>query len=304
MSGTASKGRSDVPTRTLAAPPRLPLVLARGALGSRRKRGRPRNAVAPTDRLVLAAARIDPGRLAAYARVCGFAKDAQVVPLTYPHILGFPLAARLMADRAFPLPLLGLVHTSIEITQWRALHATDRPELTVYAAGLRPHHRGTEAVLVTEARLGGELVWSDSSTYLARHSGATGPRPDETSDPGRTQLPAIATWQVGADLGRRHARVSGDYNPIHLHPWTAKPLGFPRAIAHGMWTVARCAAEAVPETSEQVTVSAQFKAPVLLPSTVTYAARTVPRSESLVFELRTEDRVHLTGEVVPSAARS
>ncbi|MEU3460973.1 MaoC/PaaZ C-terminal domain-containing protein [Streptomyces sp. NPDC006733] len=294
-----------MPIHTLAAPPRLPLVLARGALGSRRKRGRPRDGAAPADRLVLPAVRVDPGRLAAYARVCGFPQEqpADTVPLTYPHILGFPLAARLMADRAFPLPLLGLVHTSIEINQQRALRAGDRPELTVHTAALRPHHRGTEAVLVTEARLDGELVWSDRSTYLARHSGATGPRPDEAPEPEGSRLPAVATWQLGADLGRRHARVSGDYNPIHLHPWTAKPLGFPRAIAHGMWTVARCAAEAVPATAEHVTLHARFRAPVLLPGTVTYAACTAAGAAGR-FEVRSGDRVHLTGEVVPSAGRS
>ncbi|MCM2420928.1 MaoC family dehydratase [Streptomyces sp. RKAG293] len=315
-----------MPTRTLAAPPRLPLVLARGALGSRRKRGRPRDSAAPTDRLVLPAVRIDPGRLAAYARVCGFTQDGRdaapdavpptgAVPLTYPHILGFPLAAQLMADRAFPLPLLGLVHTSIEITQVRALRATDRPELTVHTSALRPHHRGTEAVLVTEARLDGELVWSDRSTYLARHGGATGPRPDEAPERAGSALPAVATWRLTADLGRRHARVSGDYNPIHLYPWTAKPLGFPRAIAHGMWTVARCAAETVPLNAGRITLRAVFRAPVLLPGTVTYAAGTAAESTPGTapgtapgtgsrFELRGDGRVHLTGEVVPSAGRS
>ena len=58
--------------------------------------------------------------------MCGFSA-ADPLPLTYPHILGFPLAARLMADPAFPLPLLGLVHTSIDIVQHAPLHAGDQP---------------------------------------------------------------------------------------------------------------------------------------------------------------------------------
>ena len=33
--------------------------------------------------------------------------------------------------------------------------------------------------------------------------------------------------------------MSGDVNPIHLHALTARAMGFPRAIAHGMWTYAR-----------------------------------------------------------------
>ena len=49
-------------------------------------------------------------------------------------------------------------------------------------------------------------------------------------------------WRLPADLGRRYAAVSGDHNPIHLYPLTAKAFGFPRQIAHGMWTKARCVA--------------------------------------------------------------
>ena len=36
--------------------------------------------------------------------------------------------------------------------------------------------------------------------------------------------------------------MSGDHNPIHLHPLTAKALGYPRQLAHGMWSLARCVA--------------------------------------------------------------
>ena len=44
------------------------------------------------------------------------------------------------------------------------------------------------------------------------------------------------------DIGRRYGAVSGDRNPIHLYPLTARLFGFRRAIAHGMWTKARCLA--------------------------------------------------------------
>jgi acyl dehydratase len=305
----------------------LLLTLARGVLTGIGKRPSP-GAALPAARLVRPATPVDLRRLTAYARVCGF-PQTDPVPLTYPHILGFPLAARLMAARAFPLPLMGLVHTSIEITQHRPLHLDDAPELTVYAEELRPHRRGVEVVMVTEARLGGTLVWEDRSAYLARAAAgdrtasedrapgaaaqatADAPSPSASSTPSDAVaqapvaqaaradrerfLPSRAIWQLPAGLGRRHAAVSGDYNPIHLHPWTAKPLGFPRAIAHGMWTFARCVAEAVGPTDEPLTVRAEFRAPVLLPATVTYAAGCDAH-----FELRggpDGERLHLTGEI-------
>ena len=77
-----------------------------------------------------------------------------------------------------------------------------------------------------------------------------------------------AHWTLRDDLGRRYAAVSGDHNPIHLHAWSAKPFGFPRAIAHGMWTKARClAALRLPDAFEVVV---KFKKPILLPSKVTF----------------------------------
>ncbi|MGH3313230.1 MAG: MaoC family dehydratase [Streptomyces sp.] len=293
----------------LSAPPRLPVVLARGALASLTKRGPYEGARLPDERLVLAGSRVDAGKLRAYAHVCGFpATDAgrpPPLPPSYPHVLGFPLAMRLMADRDFPFPLLGLVHTGVELTQHRALWAEDRPEISVRAEGPAPHRRGSVFQVVTEARLNGQLVWHSRSTYLCRHGGGdagAGPTPAADAPP-PAPLPVRAHWDLPSGLGRRYAAASGDRNPIHLHPLAAKLFGFPRHIAHGMWSFARCLAETVPG-GEQVTARAEFKAPVLLPSTVAFGADrlTPPNAPSRVhrFELRggtDPDRLHLTGEV-------
>jgi acyl dehydratase len=251
----------------LARSPALTPLLARGALFSPFKQPRP-DADFPRQRLVLPAQRIGLARLARYERVCGFATGDDALPLTYPQVLGFPLAMRLMSGPAFPLPLLGLVHTSVEMTRYRALPATGEYELAVHIARLAPHRRGTEASVITGLRAGDEVVWESRSTYLARHrtSGGGGTERREREGP----LPAIAEWRPAADIGRRYAAASGDRNPIHLHPLTARLFGFPRPIAHGMWTVARCLA--AHGTPDAVRVRAEFRAPVLLPGTVTYAA--------------------------------
>ncbi|MDQ0599837.1 acyl dehydratase [Streptomyces canus] len=278
-------------TVVLTRSPALAPLFARGALLSAVKRPRP-DAEFPRTRLLLPALRVDLARLAAYERVCGFATGDDALPVTYPHVLGFPLAMRLMSARDFPLPLLGLVHTSIAITQRRALAATAEHELTVYVDGLAPHRRGTEAGVVTEVRAGGEVVWESRSTYLARH-GSTFGGANSPAEKGAS-LPSVAEWRLAGDVGRRYASASGDRNPIHLHPLTARLFGFPRAIAHGMWTVARClAAHGVPRAA---LVRAEFRAPVLLPGAVTYAA------EGERFELRGGgDRLHVTGSVYPLA---
>jgi hypothetical protein len=262
------------------------LTLARGAITGVGKRPSATSAL-PARQFVRPAARIEAERVRAYAEVCGFAAPggrwSGAVPLTYPHVLGFPLAARIMAERAFPLPLTGLVHTGIRISaRHGGLRVDDHPEVMVYAAELRPHRRGTEVVMVTSAQLDGEVVWEDHSTYLARHADASAPseRADSSAAPDPSVLPA--------DLGRRHARVSGDYNPIHLFPLTAKPFGFSRAIAHGMWTIARCVAAAYPDAAG---LSARFRRPIPLPATVHFAA------QGPHFAVRGAAGIHLTGNV-------
>jgi acyl dehydratase len=80
--------------------------------------------------------------------------------------------------------------------------------------------------------------------------------------------------RVPADMGRRYARVGGDANPIHLTALTAKAFGFPRAIAHGMWTLGRSLAEidtSVVPLPRRIAV--RFIRPVLLPSSIVVEAR-------------------------------
>ncbi|QQZ58203.1 hypothetical protein IFE09_14755 [Streptomyces microflavus] len=279
----------------------LSASLVRGAVTSPFKHpGRP-GATLPTDRLTLPAAPAAPGPLAAYRDICGFpAPESEPLPLTYPHVLAFPLAMRLMTARRFPLPVVGLVHTWIEIVARRPVQSDESLELTVYAEELTPHRRGTEVTMVTEARSAGALVWESRSGYLSRHAtNATGSTREADGSP---TLLAVAEWRLPGDLGRRYGAVSGDRNPIHLHPLTARLFGFPRAIAHGMWTVARCLAEADGRPGEIRSVRADFRAPVLLPATVTYAADPAGNA----FALRSESssgsgtgtgRVHLTGAV-------
>jgi hypothetical protein len=193
-----------------------------------------------------------------------------LLPHTYPHLLGFPLQMELMARRDFPLALPGLVHVENVITVHRSLAAADALDVTVRAEHLREHPKGLLVDLVTEVDLAGERVWDGRSTYLQRGA----PHPDAPGPTPSPELPGgdpCAVWRLPGDLGRRYAAVSGDVNPIHLHPLTARAMGFPRAIAHGMWTSAHALAALGPATAQASTSHVWFRKPVLLPGTVALA---------------------------------
>ena len=209
-------------------------------------------------------------RVEAYAAVCGFPRK-DVVPLTFPHMLAFPLHMAIMSDAAFPYPAIGMVHVENAITAHRAIGVGESLDVAPEVGAARPHAKGVLLDFVTTASAGGTTVWESTSTYLRR-----GRSVDGDAAPGLvvTAPPTGGIeWRLPADLGRTYAAVSGDANPIHLYPLTAKALGFPRQIAHGMWTLARSVAAIENRLPEAVTVEVAFKKPVFLPGTVTFAAR-------------------------------
>ena len=113
------------------------------------------------------------------------------------------------------------------------------------------------------------FVQGSVADHIADMKAAAGDGDESVRDDWTFEDPPItAWWTLPDDLGRRYAGVSGDHNPIHLHAWSAKPFGFPREIAHGMWTKARCLASLrLPDAFE---ADVKFKKPILLPSTVTF----------------------------------
>jgi acyl dehydratase len=78
-------------------------------------------------------------------------------------------------------------------------------------------------------------------------------------------------WRVPARVGGDYAAVSGDRNPIHTSRIGARLFGFPRPIAHGMWSVARCLAALEGRLPDAYTVEVRFQRPILLPATVSFA---------------------------------
>ena len=267
---------------TLTGMPSTAPLLVRAALTA----ALPRGSTVPDRTLVVEDVRVDRARLAAYQRLTGHAVD-DTLPQPYPWVLAFPVQTALMARRDFPVPLPGLVHLSNRVTTHTRLDAGDALTLSVTAGALRPHRRGRTLDVRLEALVGGELVWECDSVYLSRGAG-TDDAPRGDSPPTLPEGPPVARWRLPDDLGRTYAGVSGDLNPIHLHPLSAKAMGFRRQIAHGMWTCARTLG-ALGRTSLGPSRShVWFTAPVFLPSTVELV---VGRADDVVTAgLRSADR--------------
>ena len=240
---------------------------------------------------------VDRDQVAEYAEVCGFPLK-ETLPVTYPHLLAFPLHMAIMTDRSFPFPAIGIVHLENAITQHRPISPDERLQVTARPADLRPHAKGRVFDILVEVHSSGELVWQSTSTLLrlgAGHPAAAAPDRRFEQVP-----PSGGEWRLPGDLGRRYAAVSGDHNPIHLHRLSAKAFGFPRQIAHGMWSKARCLAALDGRLPDAVTVEVAFKKPILLPGTV--ALGTARSGDGYAFSLSNprNGAPHLLGRAVPA----
>jgi len=236
----------------------------------------------------------ETSRLVAYDRLCGFAVR-DLVPATWLHVLAFPLQAWLMSRPGFPFPAAGIRHLSNRMTLLEPVTPSDRLDLVVRAEGLRPHRRGVVFDLVSEASVEGRPVWRGLSTYLSSQATLPGEPPASL----RLDLPDAAAsqqWRLPADLGRRYAAVSGDTNPIHLHPLTARPFGLSRPIIHGMWTHARALAALGGVLPERYDVTVQFAKPLPIPGDARFAARAGAASKRFAV-LDRDAKPHLVGEL-------
>lgn len=234
-----------------------------------------------------------------YQKICGFGTHTSV-PITWPHILAFPLHLKLLTEKAFPLPLLGLVHLRNHITQHRPIGIGENLDITARLDGQKSSNRGLEFDLVTEAWSAGRLVWEETSTNLYRQSETAGKGSGSRKPPELPHYPENTDIVAPESIGRQYAGVSGDRNPIHLHAMTAKAFGFPRAIAHGMWSKARVLALLEQQDGwkqEAVSVSCQFKKPLFLPGTAQLSWQEDKAGWDYQLLNASGDAPHLSGEI-------
>lgn len=214
--------------------------------------------------------KIDRDNLNDYRKICGFL-DTIHVPPTYFAVLSQSLQMNMMVKEPFPFVMLGLVHVENSVTQYRPIAQDEVVSMAVNLGNLRDHDKGQQFDFTTQVKVGEELVWEGVTTYLSRSKSKKTADKSARKEP----TPKLSTenslinsqFKVPEDIGRRYAFISGDFNLIHLHPLSARAFGFPKAIAHGMWSKAKCLAQ-IKNLPDAFSVDVSFKMPILLPAEV------------------------------------
>ena len=254
--------------------------------------------VLPTTRITLSDISVDAKKVAQYSEVCGFKKNTQKLPMTFPHLLAFPLHLELMLLRDFPFAIMGMVHVRNEITQYRAINILEKMDITCFLSDIRKTDKGYDIDVKTEIYITGQRVWESISTNLTRQKTDIAPAAKNQEPNTLPEYPYSEFWHLSSDLGRRYALVSGDSNPIHLFSLSAKLFGFKGHIAHGMWSKARMVAALYENIdSEACKVIVEFKLPVFLPASV--QLNYDMQGNRIEFDLRdkTGTKPHLKGSI-------
>ncbi|MFT4036270.1 MAG: MaoC/PaaZ C-terminal domain-containing protein [Patulibacter sp.] len=249
----------------------------------------------PSDILRRASARLEPTELQQLRDITEDRSGA--LPLLSPHLLAFPLHMQGMTDGAFPYPAIGTVHLDNLVERTRPIAPDELLNIDVRFIGPFVHRKGATFTIETTASSAGELVWRERSTMLrigAKVPEGTAavaelPLPDQDDAPSKA---TTETWELPENLGRTYGAISGDRNPIHLHPLSAKAFGFPRAIAHGMWTASRIAAAFGDELPGAASLAVRFERPILLPATVQLARWQSGSATDLLVLSQDGSRIH------------
>ncbi len=245
---------------------------------------------------------IDPKQLLEYRKVCGFSSSS-FVPISYPHVLAGPLHLQVLSAAKFPLKLLGIVHIRNSIQQHKAIGESERMMIRAFVDGHRDTDKGVEFDLITELFVNDICVWESVSTMLSRgkRRAKTATTASSSKKPSTdVNVNEYQRWDLDANLGRKYACISGDFNPIHLFRCTAKLFGFKQPIIHGMWTLAKAAAalENKTHTNYPITYNINFKLPVLLPNSVIFAQSEEDHITSFKLLDKNADKPHLTGQLI------
>jgi acyl dehydratase len=166
---------------------------------------------------------------------------------------------------------MGLIHLSNVIEQPGKLEAGARLDIDVAACNYRRTDAGLAFDVATDLSQNGQPVWREVCVFMSRwpetveRTGGRPPRPPKAPKGSAV----LAEFNVSADTAWAYARVSSDFNPIHLNHRAARYFGLRGAIGHGMWSLARSLALSSPLVPGRgARVDAQFLTPVQLPARV------------------------------------
>jgi acyl dehydratase len=239
---------------------------------------------------------IDRANVAAYTAITGL-RYGDAVPLTYPFVLTYPAVMKLVTGFDFPFAAIGAVHMENLITQHRPIAVTDTVGISTRAENLREHRKGLLVDVVSRVSVGSEPAWDQITTFLHQQRTSLSGEPKPEPPPAQKLPPPSTTLRITPRQIRRYASIGADHNPIHTSLLGAKVFGFPRPIAHGMFSAAAVLANIEGQLPDAVSYSVKFGKPVFLPAELDVYIDRAEQGWDITVRDVAKGYTHLTGSV-------
>ena len=227
--------------------------------------------------------------------------DAELVPPPiYPVVFLPDILSQLREDsEGMNFNILRAVHADHKMT-WRSpLKPGDEIHTTGKIVNIETRGNNEIMDLLIHLKRDDEVVVEIDYRILVRGEKKAGEKKPSVppSEPERGKVLVKHQSIVTADQGARYAEASGDHNPIHISDEIARSVGLPRAILHGLCTMALTSQAIVEglldgDPKRLKSMGVRFSRPVLLDQSLTtevYEAGTNEEGLHVVhFETRDE----------------
>ena len=234
----------------------------------------------------------------------------------YLQMLSLPLQLKCLTTPKSPFPVMGLVHMGNRIRLSHTYEIGVPVHLYASYSGVRQHHRGWEIDITVSGRQERQRIYEATASYLVRVNAAHVEPERNWSRRAQDDAPLVlpegmavcGELAAGRGTGRRYAALSGDVNPIHLSRLSASVLGFRKAIAHGMWSLAATGSVILKDAwqdpapqSGSVLLQNRFMSPLMLPGKAQVYATPQGSEREFIVTNTSLSAAHLQGTLTLSS---
>jgi acyl dehydratase len=193
------------------------------------------------------------------------------LPVTYFFLTAMRSQLAVMNDKSFPIAVMGIVHLGNKIEVHDTVDLSKPLKLETSVIVPTKEEGSLFPTLSVKFFQGSKLVATCDSLFIAKRKKKSENKKDETPIEEAPKKTVVYTEELvyPKNIGWKYAKVSGDYNPIHLFSFFAKNFGFKSSIAHGWCSASRVYAIAEKQKNKQFKfIDVSFKTPIPLPDKV------------------------------------
>lgn len=236
--------------------------------------------------------RYTPRELADFFALSGLPQGDDL-SILHPHTASFPMLMAILSHPAFPLPIWRVLQVRNRMTQYGAIAPDAALDLTVRTGASRVLDRGIEMDLCVSAEASGRVAFEAVNTFYARgrFGAAQGEAPASPAPGGAP----VTEWRMPAHGRLAYSRLSGDFNPLHLHDGYARRHGFARAFAHPQRAIGQCLAHLGAARHAAMRLETWIKGPVFYGAALALRAAAEPEGGAFALHVDGDERPAVVG---------